>query len=176
MTELPSSGLLRSPRRREATAATIEATYRARASEFIRVATAIAGSREGGRDAVQEALTRALARSGTFRGSGTVEAWLWKAVVNSARNVRACSPRVAENSRSDAAVQDGAVDEQRDAIRAAVATLPERQRHALFLRYYADLDYAAIADALGVRRGTVSATLNHAHETLRAALGEEVLQ
>ena len=175
MTELPSSGLLRSPRRREATAATIEATYRARAPEFLRVATAIAGSREGGRDAVQEALTRALARRGTFRGSGTVEAWLWKAVVNSARNVRARSPRVAEGAEADIAAED-AVDEQRDAIRAAVGALPERQRHVLFLRYYADLDYSAIADALGVRRGTVSATLNHAHETLRAALGEEVLQ
>jgi RNA polymerase sigma-70 factor (ECF subfamily) len=68
-----------------------------------------------------------------------------------------------------------AVDERRDAVRAAVAALPERQRLALFLRYYADLDYAAIASALGVRRGTVSATLNHAHEALRAALGEEVL-
>ncbi len=65
--------------------------------------------------------------------------------------------------------------EERDAVRAAIAALPERQRLALFLRYYADLDYAAIAAALGVRRGTVSATLNHAHESLRAALGEEVL-
>ena len=62
-------------------ASTIEAAYRARAGEFLRVATAIAGSREGGRDAVQEALTRAFARRGTFRGSGTLEAWLWKAVV-----------------------------------------------------------------------------------------------
>jgi len=175
MTELPSSGLVRSPRRREATAATIETAYRAYAGEFLRVATAIAGSREGGRDAVQEALTRALTRRGTFRGSGTVEAWLCKAVVNAARNVRSRSPRVAEGPEAGTA-SDDAVDEQRDAIRAAVAALPERQRHALFLRYYADLDYAAIADALGVRRGTVSATLSHAHDSLRAALGEEVLQ
>jgi RNA polymerase sigma factor (sigma-70 family) len=175
MTELPTSRLLGSPRRREATATSIEATYRARASEFLRVATAIAGSREGGRDAVQEALTRALARRGTFRGTGTVEAWLWRAVVNAARNVQARSPRVAEGSQADAA-DDDAVDGQRDAIRAAVAALPERQRHALFLRYYADLDYAAIAAALGVRRGTVSATLSHAHEALRTALEEEVLQ
>jgi RNA polymerase sigma factor (sigma-70 family) len=175
MTEFPSSRLLGSPRRREATAATIEATYRARAPEFLRVATAIAGSREGGRDAVQEALTRSLARRGTFRGSGTVEAWLWKAVVNAARNVRARSPLVADGPEGDFAADD-AVNEQRDAVRAAVSVLPERQRHALFLRYYADLDYSAIADALGVRRGTVSATLSHAHETLRAALGEEVLQ
>src|SRR5438067_10585700 len=155
-------------------ASTIEAAYRARAGEFLRVATAIAGSREGGRDAVQEALTRAFARRGTFRGSGTLEAWLWKAVVNSARNVRARSPLVAGDPQIDTAAHD-ADAERRDAVRTAVAALPERQRLALFLRYYADLDYAPIAAALRVRRGTVSATLNHAHEALRAALGEEVL-
>jgi RNA polymerase sigma-70 factor (ECF subfamily) len=174
MAELPSSDLLPKPSRREATAAGIEAVYRARASEFLRVATAIAGSREGGRDAVQEALTRAFARRTTFRGTGNLEAWLWKAVVNAARNVRDRSPRVAEGADTDPAAPDAA-DERRDAVRAAVSALPERQRLALFLRYYADLDYAAIAAALGVRRGTVSATLNHAHEALRAALGEEVL-
>ena len=174
MTELPSSQLLGSARGREASAATIEAAYRAQAAEFLRVATAIAGSREGGRDAAQEALTRAFARRGTFRGSGTVEAWLWKAVVNAARNVRARSPLVANEREPDAAAHDAAAEE-RDAVRAAIAALPERQRLALFLRYYADLDYAAIAAALGIRRGTVSATLNHAHESLRAALGEEVL-
>jgi RNA polymerase sigma-70 factor, ECF subfamily len=174
MAELPTSHPLSNPGRREATAAGIEAVYRARASEFLRVATAIAGSREGGRDAVQEALTRAFARRTTFRGTGNVEAWLWKAVVNSARNVRDRSPRVAEPMGADMPVSDAA-DERRDAVRAAVAELPERQRLALFLRYYADLDYATIASALGVRRGTVSATLNHAHGSLRAALGEEVL-
>jgi RNA polymerase sigma factor (sigma-70 family) len=174
MAELPTSHPLSKPSRREATAAGIEAVYRARASEFLRVATAIAGSREGGRDAVQEALTRSFGRRTTFRGTGTVEAWLWKAVVNAARNVRDRSPRVAEGAEAESATPDAA-DERRDAVRAAVAALPERQRLALFLRYYADLDYAAIASALGVRRGTVSATLNHAHEALRASLGEEVL-
>lgn len=158
----------------DATADSIEATYRARAHEFVRVATAIAGSREGGRDAVQEALARAFARRSTFRGSGTVEAWLWKAVVNSARNVRTRSPRVADDFGIETAAED-APDERRAAVRDAVAALPERQREALFLRYYADLDYAAIAAALGVRRGTVSATLNHAHEALREALEKEVV-
>jgi len=174
MAEARSSQPIASSRRRDAMTGTIEASYRARAGEFVRVATAIVGNREGGRDAVQEALARALARRSTFRGSGPVEAWLWRAVVNAARNVRDRSPRVAEDSHADAAADD-VVDERRDAVRAAVAALPERQRLALFLRYYADLDYAGIAAVLGVRRGTVSATLNHAHATLRAALDEEVL-
>jgi RNA polymerase sigma factor (sigma-70 family) len=57
-------------------------------------------------------------------------------------------------------------------LRAAVSALPERQRLALFLRHYADLDYEAIAFALGVRRGTVAATLHAAHESLRRTLTE----
>src|SRR5260221_2052400 len=52
-------------------------------------------------------------------------------------------------------------------IRTWVAALPERQRLAVFLRYYADLDYRAIGTVLGVEVGTVSATLSAAHTTLR---------
>jgi RNA polymerase sigma-70 factor (ECF subfamily) len=58
-------------------------------------------------------------------------------------------------------------------LAAAIAALPERQRLAIFLRYYADLDYAAIADALGISRGTVAATLHAARASLKE-LYEEV--
>ena len=57
-------------------------------------------------------------------------------------------------------------------LRSLVAGLPERQRTALFLRCYADLDYDAIAGVLGVRRGTVSALLQ-AHRSVRRALALE---
>jgi len=57
-------------------------------------------------------------------------------------------------------------------LAAAIAALPERQRLAVFLRYYADLDYASIAEALGVKGGTVAAALNAAHENLRKTLAE----
>ena len=62
---------------------------------------------------------------------------------------------------------------ERDAeLRVALARLPDQQRTAVFLRYYADLDYAAIGEALGITRGTVAATLNSAHTTLRTRLEE----
>ena len=62
---------------------------------------------------------------------------------------------------------------ERDAeLRVALARLPEQQRTAVFLRYYADLDYAAIGEALGINTGTVAATLNAAHTTLRTRLEE----
>lgn len=57
-------------------------------------------------------------------------------------------------------------------LRAAIRALPERQRLILFLRYYADLDYGAIADVLGIRSGTVGAALNAAHDALRGRIQE----
>ena len=57
-------------------------------------------------------------------------------------------------------------------LRALVASLPERQRQALFLRYYADLDYRSIATVLGIKPGTVAASLHGAHEALRRRLEE----
>ena len=57
-------------------------------------------------------------------------------------------------------------------VRAWLAALPERQRLAVYLRYYADLDYRAIAVALGVEVGTVSATLSSALQALRRSLEE----
>jgi RNA polymerase sigma factor (sigma-70 family) len=57
-------------------------------------------------------------------------------------------------------------------VRFLLASLPERQRLVLFLRYYADLDYRSIAEAVGIESGTVAATLNQARATLRRMLTE----
>jgi RNA polymerase sigma factor (sigma-70 family) len=54
----------------------------------------------------------------------------------------------------------------------AIDALPDRYRAPLVLRYYADLDYAAIADALEIAPGTVAATLNAALATLHRTLQE----
>jgi RNA polymerase sigma factor (sigma-70 family) len=53
-----------------------------------------------------------------------------------------------------------------------IAALPKRQRLVVYLRYYADLDYRGIAEALDVEVGTVSATLGSAHRALRRSLEE----
>lgn len=156
-----------------ASPAALEELFRLHYGAFLRVAAAITGSSDAGRDAVQEGLARALAGRASFRGSGSLEAWLWRTVVNAARNIKARSPVVAE--ASDQSAPAAAAENERAAeVRAAVRLLPERQRLVLFLRYYADLDYASIANVLGIRRGTVSATLNHAHSAMRRLLDEEV--
>jgi RNA polymerase sigma-70 factor (ECF subfamily) len=147
--------------------AQIEAVYRRRLPELRRVAAAITGSREAGSDAVQDAFALAVHRRDQFRGEGSLEAWLWRIVVHSSRDLagRAASrPMVPLQEEVAPIVPD---DQARAGVHALVGELPERQRLALFLRYYADLDYAAIASALEISGGTVGATLTQARDNLR---------
>jgi RNA polymerase sigma factor (sigma-70 family) len=144
----------------------LERVYRERLEAFVRVASAIAGDRDRARDVVQDGFARALAHAGEFRGEGSLEGWVWRIVVNEARRRRV--PR-----SSSGGVPDAPIEPRMDDVawlRGVVATLPERQRTALFLRYYADLDYEAIAEAMGVAPGTVAATLSQARSSLRRKL------
>jgi len=141
----------------------LEALYRARLPEFRRVAAAIAGDRELGCDAVQEAFAAAVRRRRSFRGDGMLEAWVWRIVVNAARDVRRRRAPSLEPQRYGA---------NGHAPLLPLELLTERQREIVFLHYYADLDYAAIAAALAISPGTVGATLNAARARLRQALQE----
>jgi RNA polymerase sigma factor (sigma-70 family) len=150
----------------------IAAAYELRFAQYVRVATAIAGDRERGRDAVQDAFARAIAGCLAYRGDGPLEAWLWRAVTNAARNQRrAKGSAVTVSTLEDESGEElGAGGDEEAAVRRHLAALPERQRLVLFLRYYADLSYSEIGEALGLRTGTVSATLAAAHRTLRGRL------
>ena len=154
--------------RRGASLDELEELYRSRFDVFARVAASVTGDGERARDAVQEAFATAVRKRGSFRGEGPLEAWVWRIVLNAARSdLRRSIPAVdCEQSATNG-------HPERDAeLRLALARLPERQRTAVFLRYYADLDYVAIGQALGIRPGTVAATLNAAHTALRSRLEE----
>jgi RNA polymerase sigma-70 factor (ECF subfamily) len=154
----------------------IERVYRQRLPEFRRVAAAILGNREAARDAVQEGFAIAVRKRETFRGDGPVEAWLWHVVVNAAReHGRRRADRLAPDERFEARGNGSPENDDDAGVRVALSLLPERQRLALFLRYYADLDYRTIADTLGIAVGTVGVTLNTALAKLRELL-EEVPQ
>jgi RNA polymerase sigma factor (sigma-70 family) len=157
-------------RRRTLEIAEIERVYRQSRGVFVRTAAAIAGDWWSGEDAVHDAFVSAVRRRRDFRGEGSVEAWLWRIVVNAARaRARQIQPSPGDALAGAAGERD---DERRALIREVVQELPERQRLVLFLRYYADLDYDAIAAALAIRPGTVAATLHAAHAALRRALLE----
>jgi RNA polymerase sigma-70 factor (ECF subfamily) len=140
---------------------------------FVRVARAIVGDAQLAVDAVHDGFVAAIRGRDGYRGDGPFEAWVWRAVVNAARKGRAARANVLPLPSMD---DLGQTREDRDELRLGpvLFALPERQRLVVFLRYYADLDYRAIAGTLGIEVGTVSATLSAAHRSLRKALQEEV--
>jgi RNA polymerase sigma-70 factor, ECF subfamily len=152
--------------------AALESLYDLKLDAFVRTAAAIIGERESGRDAVNDAFVAAIRHRRQFRGEGTLEAWVWRVVVRESLKTRRRSGRRLERERASMVESTNGHLGETSELLATVALLPERQRLILFLRYYADLDYQQIADALKLRRGTVSAALHSAHQTLRRHLEE----
>jgi len=148
--------------------------YERRLCEFRRVAAAVVGRRDAAEDVVQEAFVRAVRARESFVGDGPLDAWVWRIVLNAARDSRARASR-AVDPEVPIDARGGLSDDRREVVRAAVEQLPERQRLVLFLRYYADLDYRSIAETLSISDGTVAATLNAAHARLRQLLTEVTL-
>jgi RNA polymerase sigma-70 factor (ECF subfamily) len=149
----------------------IEHLYRRRLPEFRRVAAAIVGSRELARDVVQEAFASAVRQRDSYRGEGPLEAWVWRILMNAAREQRRARIETPVDT-PDLAV-NGSHEGDTDArVRVALSLLPERQRLVVFLRYYADLDYRTIGEVLEIETGTVGVTLHTAHARLQQLLEE----
>jgi RNA polymerase sigma-70 factor (ECF subfamily) len=134
----------------------------------------VCGSRPAAEDAVQEALLRAWERSEKGEEIESLNAWVTTVSLNVARSGlrrlmaerRARSRLMATTLPGESAVGD-AVDVQR-----ALAGLPRRQREAVVLRYYLQMDTREVAEILGVHEGTVKSTLFRARSALAGALGE----
>ena len=115
----------------------------------------IAGGRAAGEDAVQDAFANAVRERRSYRGRGSLDAWVWRIVVNTARDARRKQrPLLGLRDRPEAPTPNGR------GVSLPLELLTDRQREVLFLHYYADLDYATIAEALGIVPGTIGATLS----------------
>ena len=154
----------------------IEAVYRDRGTDFFRFALARTSDPELARDAVQEGFARAIRARSSFRGSGSLEAWIGRCVLNAAvdavRAVDAVQAVTAEEFDEETEAPHSTPVTPDEDVRSALQALPQRQRDALFLRFYLDFDYATIAETLGVEVGTVSATLYAARKKLTHVLQE----
>jgi RNA polymerase sigma-70 factor (ECF subfamily) len=155
----------------------IERLYADRYVRFCHMAVAVTHDVEAARDAVQDAFASALARQEQFRGDGSLEAWLWQIVLRRALDRRRRQPPVVSLSyESESAAPLWAAElphpERDPELAEAVRALPLRQRQLVFLRYFADLSHAEIAEVSGIALGSVSATLNHARSTLAQRLAQ----
>jgi RNA polymerase sigma-70 factor, ECF subfamily len=147
----------------------IEALYRERFGVFVRGATAFLRNGDAALEVVQDAFALSLRHRRRFRRESDLEAWVWSIVLNAARDRLRVSGRPSQQDPSTSAVEIELLHDEGE-LKELLLALPERQRLAIFLRYYADLSYAQIGEALGVKPGTVAASLNAARGVLRQQL------
>ena len=124
---------------------------------------------------MQEALLRAWERSEKGEEIESLNAWVTTVAVNLSRSAlrRLRSERRARaRLRGSAWAEDPALGACRSVdLERALSKLPRRQREAVVLRYYLQLDTREVAAALRVNEGTVKSTLFRARAALAGALG-----
>jgi len=140
-----------------------------------RTAWAILRDRGAAADAVQEAYLSAYRERERFRGEAPARSWLLRIVVNRAlAEVRRSHPHLlALDVAGDPAAPGDDVARATDhaSLDAAMGALDPRSRAAVVLRYYHDLDHAAIAAALGTNANNVGVILHRALERLQREMG-----
>ena len=131
---------------------------------------ALSGNADAARDAADEAFVRALVHWERVRTMDTPTGWVHRVALNVLR--RDLRRRKLETSLLLRQTQPGPALPTHPEVWDAVRSLPERQRVAIVLRFVADLPEAEIASAMGVARGTVSATLSAARASLARLLDD----
>lgn len=152
----------------------------------------ICGHRPQAEDCFQETFSRVHQKAHTFRGP-RLEPWLLAIATrvaitgmrkdNRIRTVSLDNPgsnpghadsqesaTVPVEDNSESPLDEVVNIEQRQQVRAAVDSLPVRQRATLVLAYYRQLSYREVAKVMGCSIGTVKAQMHRALKTLARKL------
>jgi RNA polymerase sigma-70 factor (sigma-E family) len=144
---------------------------RLRGAALVRLARLLTGDRHGGEDLVQDVLARAFVRWKKITKDGPPEAYLRQMLVNASisRWRRPSSHEVVLATTGDHPGHGdlGGDVAERDALWRLVCSLPPKQRAVVVLRFYEDLDDAAIAAILHCSAVTVRTQAMRALTTLR---------
>jgi RNA polymerase sigma-70 factor (sigma-E family) len=145
---------------------------------LVRLAVLLVHDVQTAEEVVQDAFEAMHLASRRLRDSERALQYLRQSVVNRSRSVlrhrkvvdlHAPKPAPDEPSAEHAAL---AILE-RSAVAAALRALPERQREAIALRYYADFSEADIAKAMGISKGAVKSHTARAMASLKTKLTQE---
>jgi RNA polymerase sigma-70 factor (ECF subfamily) len=145
------------------------------------------GDRDEALDVSQEVFLRVFRTLSSFRGQSALRTWIYRIVINQARNRQRWwrrRHRGSQVSLHDHLHQFGDMESKTEVlpdrllasketasrIWQALEQLPFDQRTALVLREIDGLRYEEIAFSLGVAVGTVKSRLTRARQTLRAEL------
>lgn len=145
------------------------------AQRLLRAATAMCGDHHVAEDIVQDVLARVYV---AWRRVEDPDAYARRALVNATTSrwrARARRPEVHLDDRVPLVDPDRGVDgvDDRHAVVAALALLPDRQRAAVVLRYLTGCTEAETARAMGTSVGTVKSQTSKALARLRTLVDDE---
>jgi len=155
--------------------------YRHYAPAIFRFCRRVLPTREDAEDATMEIFLKLRDKLGQYEPERPFSAWLYRMAANHCwdqlRRRKLRQDRETDDvdevplEHPDPGQLEQLIAERSgDEVRRALRTLPARARMALVLRYYAEMDYNEIADALGVRRSFVGVVLLRARHQLRDAM------
>lgn len=164
----------------------LAALVRLHQTRALRAAYLVTRDRGLAEDVVQAAFLRAYQRIAQFDASRPFGPWFLRSVVNAAVQATSQRARVvplepadaSEQGPTGATLRDGGPGpdlhweavETREELWAALGQLTPRQREAVVLRYYLNLDESEMARRLDCPPGTVKSRLNAARTRLRSLL------
>jgi RNA polymerase sigma-70 factor, ECF subfamily len=138
-------------------------------------------TREDAEDATMEIFMKLKGKLGQYDTTRSFSAWLYKVAANhcwdilrrrrirqdkETEDVESVPLEHPEPSQLEKLIEQRSSEE----VRKALEKMGARARMALVMRYYSDMSYDEIADALGVRRAFVGVVLLRARHELRQAL------
>jgi RNA polymerase sigma-70 factor (ECF subfamily) len=131
-------------------------------------------------DVTQQVFLKLFTRIAQFRQESEFSTWLYRLTTNACideqRRRKKFDPITDELSpvltRARSSAEDGlALREARDELQSAIAALKPKLRIVILLKYFEELSYSEIADALGCSQGTVASRINRGHKILARRLG-----
>ena len=145
---------------------------------LVRLAAMLVRDTQTAEEVVQDAFVAMHDGWQRLRETDKALAYLRQAVVNRSRSVLRHRTVVDKNLQKappdmPSAEHGAMVLLERHAVVMALRDLPERQREAIVLRYYADLSEAEIAATMGISRGAVKSHTARGMSALRTALEQE---
>jgi RNA polymerase sigma-70 factor (sigma-E family) len=157
----------------------VTSLYAAHYRSLVRMAALLLRDSGEAEEVVQDAFVAMHDAWRRLRDADRALAYLRQSVVNRARSAlrrravrerHATEPDGERHRHLPSAESEAMRAEDRRAIVEALRTLPERQREAIVLRYYADLSEADTASAMRVSRGAVKSHTSRGMAALRTSL------
>jgi RNA polymerase sigma-70 factor (ECF subfamily) len=130
-------------------------------------------------DVTQQVFLKLMTSISQFRGEAEFSTWLYRLVVNACMDTarrRKAEVIGADRSHLEAFGQPGSQEDDyaraqmATSVRSAVWALPPKFRIAVLLRYFEDLSYEQMAEALHCSMGTVASRLSRGHKMLAERL------